>query len=126
MSQMLKLSTVAVLCSLFISGRRHGHSYAPGGNRQVAIEIRNGQYRLLRNGLPYCIKGADIIDCRYLEALKDAGANSVRIYSTDHAGPILDSAGKLGLTVTISLPMSYADKEMDYSDRGAVAAQLER
>ncbi|HEY4198122.1 MAG TPA: glycoside hydrolase family 2 TIM barrel-domain containing protein [Mucilaginibacter sp.] len=126
MSQLLKLSLIVLVWCLFVSGRQQSYPCARGGNGLVAVEVRNGQYRLLRNGQPYYIKGANIIDCRYLAGLKEAGANSVRIYNTDHADRVLDSAYRLGLTVTISLVMGYADKEMDYNDHKAVAAQLER
>jgi len=126
MSQLLKLCSIVLLCSLFISGRRQGRLYTDGGNRLVGIEAHNGRYRLYRNGLPYYIQGANITDGRCLRALKEAGANSVRIYNTSHAQEILDSAYKLGLTVTVGLQMGYADKDIDYNDPVAVKAQLEQ
>ena len=126
MSQLLKLYAVALLCSLFISGRREGRLYANDSNRLVAIEEHNGRYGLYRNGLPYYIRGAGIGDCRYLRELKEAGANSVRIYNTRHAQEILDSAYQLGISVTVGLPMGYADKDINYNDPKAVQAQLEQ
>ena len=117
---------ILLLCCVLISGRRHTRAWQQDGNRLVAIEKHEGQYRLCRNGRPYFIKGANITDGRYLRDIKEAGANSIRIYTTDHAAAILDSAERLGLTVTISLPMAYADKDIDYSDPKAVTAQLER
>jgi len=124
-SQLLKLCSIVLLCSLFISGRREGRVHTDGGNGLVTIKEGNGRYHLYRNGLPYYIQGANITDGRYLRALKEAGANSVRIYSTSHAQEILDSAWRLGLTVTVGLPMGYADKDINYSNPEAVKTQLE-
>jgi beta-galactosidase/beta-glucuronidase len=95
-------------------------------NKKVAIVERSGRFMLYRDGKPYYIKGVNVMNCRYLQEAKDAGANSIRVYNTDSAQQILDSAARLGLSVFLGVRMNYADKDMDYSDEHAVAAQFEK
>lgn len=126
MRQLLNICILVLLCCVFFSGRNARRGYAPGGSRQVAISVYEGKYRVYRNGAPYYIKGANVTGCRYLADIKAAGGNSVRLYNTDSAQQVLDSAYKLGMTVTVGLSMGYAARDMSYGDRKAVATQLEK
>lgn len=91
----------------------------------VQVQKGGNGYQMIRNGQPYRIKGATIVDMAMLRQVKASGANSIRLYNTIDAGPILDSAHKLGLTVTLGLKLKQARLEMDYSDAAAVAGQFE-
>jgi hypothetical protein len=51
-------------------------AYAQDKPARVRIENRNGNFRLLRNGEPYFIKGA--VGSDYLDKLKAYGGNSIR------------------------------------------------
>lgn len=99
----------------------------PGKNIRptVMIKAENGGFQLYRNGQPYYINGAAVIDLSLLHKVKASGGNSIRLYNTDSAKAILDSAHKLGLTVTLGLRLKQARMEMDYSDKEAVARQFE-
>lgn len=92
--------------------------------RKVEIRKEGTSYRLYRNGRPYTIKGASVTGIRHLKDLQQSGGNSIRLYNTEHAAEILDSAQQLGLTVTLGLNVAAAKKGLDYSDDKAVQNQL--
>lgn len=125
MRKLLHICIAVLLCCVFISGRRITRGYGPAGHKTVAVEEHEGRYRVYKNGQPYFIKGANVTGCRYLKDIHDAGGNSVRLYNTDSAQQVLDSAARLGMTVTVGLAMNYAGRDMDYADAQGVARQLE-
>ena len=92
----------------------------------IPVELRQTEdgWQLLRGGEPYFIKGAG--GSASLEQLAAAGANSVRTWSTDGAGQLLDEAHALGLTVTVGIWLGHERHGFDYSDESQVRAQLER
>lgn len=101
------------------------HAYQYPAKGKVYIEATDAGYELIRDGSPYHIKGASVVDMTLLHKIKESGGNSIRLYDTHNARPILDSAYKLGLTVTLGLRLQQARMEMDYSDKEAVARQLD-
>jgi hypothetical protein len=91
---------------------------------KVEIIAQDGQFRLLRGGEPYRIRGAGI-DSGELEALAAHGGNSFRTWSTDSTtGALLDRAQALGLTVILCLHIGRERLGFDYDDSHAVAGQL--
>ena len=92
----------------------------------VPVELRKTDdgWQLLRGGEPYLIRGAG--GSASMEALAAAGANSVRTWSTDDVGDILDEAHRHGLTVTVGIWLGHERHGFDYRDPDQVAAQLER
>jgi len=82
-----------------------------------------GHYQIYRDGEPYFIRGAG--GTSRLEQLAEAGANSVRTWSTDDAQRILDEAEALGLTVMLGLRMASERHGFDYDDEEAVRQQKE-
>ena len=76
-------------------------------------------FRLMRDGQPYFITGARVGE--YLEAVKEAGGNSVR-----GELELLDRAGELGLTVLAGLRIGKWRNGFDYSDPAQLRAQRER
>lgn len=84
----------------------------------VTIERTEQGYRLLCNGEPFFIRGA--VGNRFLERLVQAGGNSIRAGVKD-----LDTAHALGLTVLVNLPFGKPRWGFDYTDRAAVAKQME-
>lgn len=92
----------------------------------VTVELRKGDdgWQLLRGGEPYLIKGAG--GDASLERLAAAGANSVRTWGADDAGPILDEAHALGMTVTVGIWLGHERHGFDYGDPAQVEEQLER
>lgn len=84
----------------------------------VAIEQHAGRFTLLKEEIPFFIKGA--VGNRFLERLVRAGGNSIRAGIRD-----LDTAHQLGLTVLANLPFGKPRWGFDYTDRTAVAKQLD-
>jgi hypothetical protein len=92
----------------------------------VPVELRQSEdgWQLIRGGEPYFIKGAG--GTGSLEQLAAAGANSVRTWSADNVGPLLDEAHALGLTVTVGIWLGHERHGFDYNDETQVREQLER
>ncbi len=84
----------------------------------VTIIQTSEGWRLLRHGEPFFIKGA--VGNRFLDRLVSAGGNSIRAGVRD-----LDTAHALGLTVLVNLPFGKPRWGFDYTDRTAVARQLD-
>lgn len=94
---------------------------APPG---VHLEPSTNGHQLLINGKYYFIKGAG--GNTRLDALRDAGGNSIRTWGSDNLGPLLDQAHALGLTVTVGFWAGHERHGFNYNDGAAVAAQLAR
>ena len=89
------------------------------------VEVKTnslGNFELLRNGVPYYIKGAGAKD--HFDLLVESGANSIRVWSTNNKA-FLDSAHQNGLTVTLGLYVRPERSGMDYNDEYAVKGQIE-
>ena len=82
-----------------------------------------GNFELLKNGVPYYIKGAGAKD--HFDLLVSSGANSIRIWSTNNSS-LLDSAHQHGLTVTLGLHVRPERSGMDYNNEYAVKGQIEQ
>ena len=82
-----------------------------------------GNFELLKNGIPYYIKGAGAKD--HFDLLVNSGANSIRIWSTNNSS-LLDSAHQHGLTVTLGLHVRPERSGMDYNNEYAVKGQIEQ
>ena len=65
-------------------------------------------YQIIRDGSPFFVKGAS--GSSHLELLKEYGGNTVRVYSPDSLGRILDEAQRLGLAVVADLPLPQYDR----------------
>lgn len=96
-----------------------------GHAQPVPVELRqvDGNWQLFRDGEPYLIRGAG--GDGPLDRLAAAGANSIRTWSTDNVGPILDAAHAHGMTVTVGIWLGHERHGFDYSDRRQVRQQLE-
>jgi hypothetical protein len=92
--------------------------------RLVEVREVNGKIRLYRDGEPYFINGGG--GYVHFDKLKEFGGNSIRVWGTDGAQEILDSAHALGLTVTLGLPIAHERHGFDYKDKKAIAEQFER
>ena len=91
---------------------------------KVEVSINNqGNFELLKNGIPYYIKGAGAKD--HFDLLVNSGANSIRIWSTNNSS-LLDSAHQHGLTVTLGLHVRPERSGMDYNNEYAVKGQIEK
>ncbi|GAA4387010.1 glycoside hydrolase family 2 TIM barrel-domain containing protein [Hymenobacter koreensis] len=82
-----------------------------------------GHAQLLRAGKPYFIKGA--AGLQYFQAIREAGGNSVRLWSTDYADTLLDAAHQQNLSVLLGIWLAREREGFDYYDEAAVQRQKE-
>ncbi|MDG5765981.1 glycoside hydrolase family 2 TIM barrel-domain containing protein [Balneolales bacterium ANBcel1] len=81
----------------------------------------DGNYTIYRDGEPYFIKGAG--GSSRLDMLVETGGNSIRTWSTDDAGRILDEAHERGLSVMLGIWLQHERHGFNYDDEEAVARQ---
>ena len=96
------------------------------GGMPAVVKVQRDKtgYHLLRDGRPYVIKGGG--GRVYLEALKEAGGNSLRTWGEDDLEPLLDRAQELGLTVTVGIWLGQERQGFNYSDAGSVRREVEK
>lgn len=94
---------------------------APAG---TAIVVKIGPDGMMRGGKPYFVKGAG--GSGSMEDLAARGANSLRTWTTNGLGEILDDAGKLGLTVSAGIWLEPECSWFSYSNPEQCAKQAER
>lgn len=93
-----------------------GNEQTGGDNPTVYIRETSGHYELIRNGKPYHIYGA-AAEAGYLNELKQAGANTARIYDTTDLQKTLNIAEKLDLAIVVDIPMpKYNNSRQFYED----------
>lgn len=95
----------------------------PAGVVPVYLRQTSRGYHLERGGKPFFVKGGAGLQ-RY-EQLKAAGANSVRLWSTDYADDRLNEAQRQGLTVMLGLWLVHESRQFDYYDKNQVERQHE-
>jgi hypothetical protein len=89
----------------------------------VTVQTKDGRFSLLRGGAPYVIKGVG--GDSSLAQVASSGANSVRTWSVDRLGSLLDECQSLGLTVTACFWLGHERHGFNYGDVAQVAKQLE-
>lgn len=95
-------------------------------NQKVQVFKTSKGYQLLRNGLPYYIKGVAAAP-EFLREAREAGANTVRIYDTLHLDRTLDQAAELDLAVVVDLPLpQYRTTPDAYEDQEEFRQMKER
>ncbi len=115
---------VSLLVLVLIAGGLSPAAEGPaaGGLSVVTIEKIDGRWTLLRNGQPCFIRGAG--GTAYLDALVEAGGNSIRTWSSSREA--LDKAGEKGLTVCLGLRMAKPRHGADYTNEEMLRKQRER
>ncbi|MDB4088757.1 hypothetical protein N9544_03945 [Flavobacteriales bacterium] len=99
-------------------------SFITGFASKVEVKTTETGFQLLKDGKPYYIKGGG--GTVELEKLKSYGGNSIRTWGIDaKTDEILDEAHKNGITVTFGIWMGQERQGFDYSNEGAIKAQLE-
>ncbi|WP_082685096.1 glycoside hydrolase family 2 TIM barrel-domain containing protein [Hymenobacter sedentarius] len=129
----MKLSQLAtaaylILMTMTVSGCKEERKASSPPAEWTPVSVRVVQtpsgFVLERQGRPYRIRGAGAT--QHFERIREAGGNSVRLWTADYAGPLLDEAHRNGLTVMLGLWLAPEGKAMDYNDRTAVQTQLQR
>ncbi|AOW21715.1 hypothetical protein [Urechidicola croceus] len=84
-------------------------------NATVYINKSNGKYELYRNGKPFYIQGAS--GNSHFQELKNAGANTLRVYDTINLDHTLRTCDSLGLAVIVDLVLpKFKGNESYYQD----------
>ncbi len=91
---------------------------------KVTLEKTESGYKIYRDGKPYFIRGGGY-NGGSLDILVSSNGNSIRTWSTDDAGRILDDAHSRGLTVMLGLGLGVERHGFNYDDQAAVKAQKE-
>lgn len=82
----------------------------------VYVEKEGEEFRLIRNGKPFFIKGG-AAHPDYLEELKAAGANTARIYDTINLKETLNKAHNLGLAIVVDIPLPEYKNNPHYFEK---------
>ncbi len=108
---------------------------SPAGPLTVEVRKTAEGYQLLRDGSPYFVRG---VGGDYdFTTLPKIGGNSFRTWGAEQLDetrigddgverPLLDHAHRLGLSVAAGYWMEHPRAGFDYTDAGAVRAQLDR
>ncbi|OYP36012.1 glycoside hydrolase family 2 TIM barrel-domain containing protein [Rhodopirellula sp. MGV] len=88
----------------------------------VHVLRESNGFQLVRDGKPYPIHGVG--GNEKLELLAELGGNSIRTWSTDGLGELLDQAHQQGLTVCVGMWLGHPRHGFDYQDEAAVLKQL--
>jgi len=91
---------------------------------KTIVQQENNNWQLIRNGLPYFVKGAG--GSGHLKQLVACGGNSIRTWDSKEGNKILDSAQKYGLTVLMGLQVTPERHGFNYDDAAAVKKQFEQ
>lgn len=96
----------------------------PAQTGPVKVELRQegDRWQLYRDGQPYFVKGAG--GKTHLDKVVECGGNTIRTWSADGAGEILDAAYERGINVCLGLWVGHERHGFDYDDSYAVAGQL--
>lgn len=82
--------------------------------QKTYILAKNDTFQLIRNNVPYQIKGA--VGNETMELIKELGGNSIRTYTLENADAILKKADSLQISVTLGIWLQHIDY-FDYSDK---------
>lgn len=98
------------------------------GPQQVTIVKQEGVYQLRVNGKPFDVNGVGQggSAAGSLAMLVEAGGNSVRTWSANNAGQLLDEAARHGVMVALGFDTEKELHGFDYNDEAAVAEQFAR
>lgn len=122
------LICAAVIFSVTRMSVRAGELMKTDGPVKVEILKTNGGYQLLVDQRPFYIKGAGL-ESGNQEKLAEHGGNSLRTWRSEtdkYSGrQILDRALTNGLYVTMGIELGRERLGFNYSDKTAVARQLE-
>ncbi len=89
----------------------------------VYIQKADDGYHLIRNGQPFYMYGG-AAHSNYLVELKEAGANTARIYDTIDLRATLDKADSLGLAVVVDIPMPKFNNAVMFYEEDSLFEQV--
>ena len=111
-----------VIIYIFLIAQIFNFSTIFSQTSKVKISETESGFKLLRNNIPYYIKGAGAKN--NFKKIKESGGNSIRIWSTNRS-ELLDSALKYDLSVCLGIWVAQQRHGFDYNDEYKVKSQIE-
>jgi hypothetical protein len=113
---------------LFLTTTQPSVAIQPAPSSRTTIDVTvarttNG-FTLMRDGLPFFIKGAGGSGSKSL--LKSCGANSFRTWGADTLGDDLKEAEEDGLTVAAGIWLGHKDQGFNYNDPAQILDQRQK
>lgn len=121
--QLFPIVLVSALLALVWGCSSSSHPHPAADARVKIVESEEG-FRLMKDGLPFQVRGA--AGSQYLPLLQSIGANTIRTYDTVDLGSTLDSAAALGLQVIVGLELPKSTEDWFYSQDSLVAERAAR
>ena len=111
-----KLLTIIIVMLTFLCCSRSTNN----NSATVHVKKNGDSYELYRNGKPFVIKGSS--GHLFFRELKEAGANTVRLYDTTNLENKLDEIHRAGLAAVVNIPIPrYTENDTMYSNPLEVA-----
>lgn len=126
----MHITQAGILAAIMLIGSFTPTNGAASSGGAIPVEIvkRGEQYLVLRDGLPYEVKGAGL-EFSDVAVFASHGGNSIRTWRTDNREStgleVLDEAARNNVTVALCIEIGRERHGFDYDDEGAVARQLE-
>ena len=120
----MKIFETAFLPLVFVCTFFSSHAQTFNQPIKTIVKQENNNWQLIRNGLPYFVKGAG--GSGHLKQLVACGGNSIRTWDSKDGNKILDSAQKYGVTVLMGLRVTPERHGFSYDDEAAVKKQFEQ
>ena len=120
----MKIFKTAFCYTAFVLAFFVSHAQTFNQPIKTIVQQENNNWQLIRNGLPYFVKGAG--GSGHLKQLVACGGNSIRTWDSKEGNKILDSAQKYGLTVLMGLQVTPERHGFSYDDAAAVNKQFEQ
>lgn len=104
--------------------------FARDASEVTLVQNESGTWKLIRNGVPYYIRGAGGVD--HLELFQSSGGNTMRTWGMDQlttgvpGESLLDQCAGLGLNVMVGLWLKHARHGADYGDKEFLQHQRDR
>lgn len=111
-----------VIIYIFLIAQIFNFSTIFSQTSKVKISETESGFKLLRNNIPYYIKGAGAKN--NFKKIKESGGNSIRIWSANRS-ELLDSALKYDLSVCLGIWVAQQRHGFDYNDEYKVKSQIE-
>ncbi len=131
MKQLLFLGGILAMLQFSIASCFPEANGEAAENKPVKVELKHedGQYTLLRNGVPFYVKGAGF-EGKDPSSVARHGGNTIRTWRTGDAfitgQEMLDAALEHGLMVCMGLEVGRERHGFDYNDPEQVQEQFER
>lgn len=122
MKRLIQIVVLIIIATLLFAYFIRNNERVNIDTASVYVKKTGSKYELYRNGKPFYIQGAS--GDSYMEELKNAGANTFRVYDTVNIKKTLDKAQKLDLAVIVDLMLPRFKGSEEYYANSKTRQQL--